>query len=68
MGLFTRKKKSTPLAARVYYSTPFGETTSGDPRPFLFARDGVLYVPVFRSPDSMKDFYEQANRAAYMIL
>ena len=53
---------------KVYYSTPYGDTTDGKQKPFLLERDGVVYVPVFRSVDSMKQFYERAHRAAFVIL
>lgn len=54
--------------AKVYYSTPFGDTNDGKQQLFLLQRDGVRYMPVFRSVESMKQFYERMNRAAYMIL
>lgn len=54
--------------AKVYDSTPFGDTNDGKQQLFLLQRDGVQYMPVFRSVDSMKQFYERMNRAAYMIL
>ncbi len=58
-----------PLAdERVYYSTPFGDTLDGQQRLFLLEREGIRYMPVFRSVESMKAFFERANRAAYMIL
>lgn len=73
MGLF--KKKTTPpepapadADTKVYYSTPFGDTNDGEQRPFLLGRDGVQYMPVFRSVESMKEFYARMNRAAYMVL
>ncbi|NOP95170.1 SseB family protein [Mycolicibacterium fortuitum] len=53
---------------KVFYSTPFGDTKDGRQKLFLLERDGVRYVPVFRSLDSMKAFYERMNRAAYMVL
>jgi hypothetical protein len=34
----------------------------------LLGRDGVQYFPVFRSVESMKQFFERVNRAAYMII
>ncbi|GAA4536148.1 hypothetical protein [Mycobacterium paraffinicum] len=70
MGLFKRKKRpgTAPADAKVYYSTPFGDTIDGEQKPFLLQRNGVWYVPVFRSVESMKEFYERTNRAAYMIL
>ncbi|WP_234784803.1 SseB family protein [Mycolicibacter heraklionensis] len=45
-----------------------GETTDGKPKTFLLERDGVQYFPVFRSAESMKEFYEQRNRAAYLVI
>lgn len=42
---------------RVYHSTPFGDTNDGRQQVFLLQRDGVPYVPVFRSVESMKEFY-----------
>ncbi|MEM6110456.1 hypothetical protein AAHS21_30200 [Mycobacterium sp. 050272] len=66
MGLFTRKKR--PADAKVYYSTPFGDTKDGRQKPFLLERDGVWFMPVFRSVEAMKEFYERTNRAGYMIL
>ena len=70
MGLFRKNKhhEAAPVDANVYYSTPFGDTKDGGQKLFLLRRDGVSYFPVFRSLDSMKEFYEQANRAAYMVL
>ncbi|MGV0715896.1 hypothetical protein ABQE93_10865 [Mycolicibacterium sp. XJ662] len=71
MGLFRRKKKQhEPVStdAKVYYSTPFGDTRDGKQRLFLLERGGVRYLPAFRSVESMKEFYERVNRAAYMIL
>jgi hypothetical protein len=70
VGLF-KKKKPTQIAAaddKVYYSTPFGDTKDGKQKLFLLGRDGAQYFPVFRSVESMKAFYEQMNRAAYMII
>lgn len=59
-----------PLAAtdKVYYSTPFGDTRDGKQKLFLLERQGARFLPVFRSVDSMKEFYERANRAAYVVL
>ena len=69
MGLFKKKQPETAAPdAKVYYSTPFGDTNDGKQKLFLLERDGVRYMPVFRSVDSMKQFYERMNRAAYMIL
>jgi SseB protein N-terminal domain len=70
VGLFKKKKQPAPnfSDAKVYYSTPFGDTKDGRQKPFLLERDGVQYLPVFRSVESMKEFYERTNRAAYMIL
>ncbi|MGE2818246.1 SseB family protein [Mycobacterium heidelbergense] len=55
-------------AAKVYYSTPFGDTKDGRQKLFLLERDGRQYFPVFRSVESLKEFYERMNRAAYMII
>jgi hypothetical protein len=70
VGLFEKKKQpeTTPTDAKVYYSTPFGDTKDGKQKLFLLERDGVRYVPVFRSVESMKEFYDRMNRAGYMIL
>ena len=70
MGLFPKKKQSQPAAddAKVFYSTPFGDTRDGKQKPFLLERDGVRYFPVFRSVESMKECFERMNRAGYMIL
>ncbi|OBK80536.1 hypothetical protein [Mycobacterium sp. 1164985.4] len=73
MNIFKKKNKpqSEPTStadSKVYYSTPFGDTNDGEQRLFLLARDGVRYMPVFRSVDSMKEFYGRMNRAAYMVL
>ncbi|CDO89005.1 hypothetical protein AWC29_21695 [Mycobacterium triplex] len=70
MRLFGKKKQPERLSAdaKVYYSTPFGDTKDGKHKPFLLEREGVWYFPVFRSPDSMKQFYERMNRAVYVIL
>jgi hypothetical protein len=71
VGLFKRKTQPQSAAAtdgKVYYSTPFGDTRDGEQKLFLLEREGVWYVPVFRSVESMKEFYERTNRAAYMVL
>lgn len=47
---------------------PLLVTNDGRQKPFLLEREGVWYFPVFRSVESMKEFYERMNRAAYMIL
>lgn len=59
---------SDPAGERVFYSTPFGDTRDGQQRLFLLQRQGMIFMPAFRSRNSLQDFYEQANRAAYMIL
>jgi hypothetical protein len=68
--LFKRKKQAAAptSGAKVYYSTPFGDTKDGKQKLFLLERDGVWYFPVFRSVESIKEFYERMNRAAYMII
>ncbi len=53
---------------RIYYSTPFGNTTDGQHKLFLLQRDGKHYLPVFRSEESMKNFYARAHRSTYAIL
>ena len=69
MGIFKRKRpEAVTPEDRVYYSTPYGDTNDGKQKLFLLERDGVRYMPVFRSVDSMKQFYALKNRAAYMIL
>jgi len=70
VGLFEKKKHADEAAGdvTVYYSTPFGDTKDGKQKPFLLARDGVPFFPVFYSKESMKEFYERMNRAAYMII
>ncbi|MGE2718436.1 hypothetical protein [Mycolicibacterium celeriflavum] len=73
MNIFKKKNKPQSEAtstdeSKVYYSTPFGDTNDGEQRLFLLEREGVRYMPVFRSVDSMKEFYVRMNRAAYMVL
>jgi hypothetical protein len=70
VGLFKKKKQAEETAAdvKVYYSTPFGDTKDGKQKLFLLQRDGVMYVPVFYSRESIKEFYERMNRAAYLII
>lgn len=71
MGLFKRKKQRTetpPTEASVYYSTPFGETNDGEQKLFLLERDGMRFFPVFRSVESIKEFYALKNRAGYLMI
>ena len=70
VGLFGKKKRSESAMpdAKIYYSTPFGETTDGQKRLFLLERDGIQYFPVFRDVESMKGFYRRMRRAAYIII
>lgn len=70
MGLFRRRSRVKPTLsdAKVYYSTPFGNTKDGKEKVFLLGRDGVQYFPVFRSRESLMAFYEKMNRDGYMIL
>ena len=71
MGLFKKNKQPESAAAtdgKVYYSTPFGDTKDGKQRLFLLERNGVRFLPAFRSVESMKEFYGRMNRAAYMVL
>lgn len=57
-----------PGRKRVFYSTPFGDTRDGQQQSFLLQRQGTFFLPAFRSANSLRDFYERANRVAYMIL
>jgi hypothetical protein len=66
VGLFEKKKG--PEEAAVYYSTPYGDTKDGKQKLFLLTRDGAPFFPVFYSRESMMDFYERMNRAAYLII
>jgi hypothetical protein len=71
VGIFNKENQPESAPAtdgKVYYSTPFGDTKDGKQMLFLLERQGVRYLPVFRSLESMKEFYERMNRAAYMIL
>lgn len=70
MRLFKKRSQAAPAAsdAKVYYSTPFGDTKDGKQKLFLLGRDGVQYFPVFRSRESLMDFYKKMNRAGYLIL
>ncbi|MDD7811647.1 hypothetical protein PP713_03600 [Mycobacterium sp. CSUR Q5927] len=71
MGLFRRRKQQTgtySTETSVYYSTPFGETNDGDQMLFLLERDGKRYFPVFRSVESIKEFYALKNRVGYLII
>lgn len=70
MGLFKNRNRAEPAAsdAKVYYSTPFGNTKDGKQKLFLLGREGMQYFPVFRSKESLMDFYEKMDRAGYMIL
>ncbi len=60
MGLFRKKTHSAQAAgeAKVYYSTPFGDTKDGGQKLFLLGRGEMKFFPVFRSRESrelMKD-------------
>lgn len=71
MSLFEENHPPEPAAAtdeKVYYSTPFGDTKDGGQRLFLLLREGVRYLPVFRSVESMRECFERMNRGAYMNL
>jgi hypothetical protein len=71
VGLFDKKKQANAAAddVAVYYSTPFGETKDGKQKLFMLTRDdGVPFYPVFRSRESLTDFFERMNRAAYLII
>jgi hypothetical protein len=52
----------------VYYSTPFGDTKDGQRKLFMLARDGVPFYPVFYSRESLHEFFQRMNRAAYLII
>lgn len=54
--------------AKVFYSTPFGDTKDGQQKLFILGRDGTPFYPVFYSKESMHHFFEQMNRAAYPII
>ncbi|MCK0173858.1 hypothetical protein [Mycolicibacterium sp. F2034L] len=69
MHFFKRKRRDPAITdAKVYYSTPFGDTRDGGQKLFLLERKGVKFLPVFHSVESMKEFYERMDRAAFMIL
>ena len=70
MGLFKKNERTETARSdsRVYYSTPFGDTKDGRRKLFLLERDGVQFFPVFRNEESLTEFYERMNRAAYMII
>lgn len=73
MNIFKKRNKPQSEATssadgKIYYSTPFGDTNDGEQRLFLLEREGIRYMPVFRSVDSMREFYARMNRAAYMVL
>ena len=69
MGSFPKTQTGEAVGdVTVYYSTPFGDTKDGKKQLFLLARDGVPLFPVFYSRESMMEFYERMNRAAYMII
>jgi len=55
--------------ATVFYSTPYGDHKDGGARLFaLPASEDTGYLPVFSSPERLKEFYEYAGRTAYMII
>lgn len=68
VGQQEKQPEAATADTNVYYSTPFGDTNDGEQKLFLLERNGVRYMPVFRSVESMKEFYERMDRAAYMIL
>lgn len=70
MKLFRKKIRAIEAApdSKVFYSTPFGDTKDGHKKVFIVDRGGVQYFPVFRSAQSMNEFYDRMNRAAYMII
>jgi hypothetical protein len=70
MGIF-RKNQPNQSAAddeTVYYSTPYGDTKDGQQKLFMLGRDGIPFYPVFYSKESMHEFFERMNRAAYLII
>lgn len=55
--------------AKVFYSTPYGDHKDGSSRLFaLPASDNTGYLPVFLSPESIREFCENAGRCAYLII
>jgi hypothetical protein len=68
VGQQEEQPKAATANLSVYYSTPFGDTNDGEQKLFLLERNGVRYMPVFRSVESMTEFYERMDRAAYAIL
>ena len=55
--------------ATVFYSTPFGDHKDGNGRLFaLPATDKTGYLPVFSSPERIKEFYENAGRLGFLII
>lgn len=70
MKLFRKKIRAIQAApdSKVFYSTPFGDTKDGQKKVFILDRGGVQYFSVFRSAQSMNEFYDRMDRAAYMII
>ena len=53
----------------VFYSTPFGDHKDGGSRLFaITAPDNQVYLPVFSSPERMKEHYEKAGRCSYLMM
>lgn len=56
-------------SVNVYYSTPYGDHIDGGHRVFLLqGPDNTGYMPVFTSIPSIREFYENAGRANYMVM
>ena len=54
---------------KLFYSTPFGDHKDGSKKLFLLpGPDNTGYNPVFTSPDRLKEFYDRAGRATYMMM
>lgn len=54
---------------KVFYSTPFGDHVDKSKRLFILpGPDKTGYYPVFSSEEHLKEFYEKAGRAGYLIL
>lgn len=69
MHLFKKKHREPVVTdAKVFYSTPFGDTRDGRQKLFLLECAGVRYLPAFWTVESMKAFYERVDRAAFMVL
>lgn len=53
----------------IFYSTPFGDHKDGGSRLFALPAPGNLaYLPVFSSPERMKEHYDKAGRCSYLSM